>query len=61
MTQTISKAEFTLAERKMNELLEVATSKGGFNFLTEKERSELNMFTETVRLYEEMNYSISAL
>lgn len=58
MTKEISKAEFVIAEKQMNDLLAIATSKGGFDFLTEKETADLNTYTQIVRAYEDMNYTI---
>ena len=58
MTKEISKAEFAMAEKQMNDLLAIATSRGGFDFLTEKETADLNTYTQIVRAYEVMHYTI---
>jgi len=58
MKKKITKNEFTVAEKKMNELLSVATKKGGFDFLTKKESSDLHKYTELVKDYEETHYMI---
>ncbi len=52
MNKRISKLEYVKAESKMEKLLEKATLKGGFEFLTEKEAKDLAIQTEIVRLYE---------
>jgi len=58
MTKEISKTEFVIAEKQMNNLLAIATSKGGFDFLTDKETADLTKFTQVVRAYEDMHYTI---
>ena len=58
MKKEISKKEFTLAEKKMNELLAVATRKGGFDHLTKSESAELNKYTQLVKSYEDLHYTI---
>lgn len=52
MNKRISKLEYVKAESKMEKLLEKATLKGGFEFLTEKVAKDLAIQTEIVRLYE---------
>lgn len=52
MNKRISKLEFIKAESRMEKLLEKATQRGGFEFLTEKETKDLAIQTEIVRLYE---------
>jgi antitoxin component HigA of HigAB toxin-antitoxin module len=52
MNKRISKLEYVKAESKMEKLLEKATQRGGFEFLTEKEAKDLAIQTEIVRLYE---------
>lgn len=52
MNKRISKLEFIKAESRMEKLLEKATQRGGFEFLTEKEAKDLAIQTEIVRLYE---------
>jgi HTH-type transcriptional regulator/antitoxin HigA len=54
----VSKEEFVLAEKQMNDLLALATSKGGFEFLTQKETQDLKEFSKIVKAYEDMHYSI---
>lgn len=53
-----TKKQFELAESKMNELLAIATNKGGFDNLTKKQLSELNKYTQIVNAYEDMHYKI---
>jgi HTH-type transcriptional regulator/antitoxin HigA len=53
-----TKKQFELAESKMNELLAIATNKGGFDNLTKKELSELNKYTQIVNAYEGVRYKI---
>ena len=42
----------------MNDLLAIATKKGGFNNLSKKEVSELNKYTAVVSAYENIHYTI---
>ena len=58
MTKEISKTEFAIAEKQMNDLLAIATSKGGFDFLTEKESTDLEKYTQIVSAYEDIHYTI---
>ncbi len=58
MEKAITKKEFEAAEKKMNNLLAVATQKGGFNGMTKKENAELNKHTQTVSAYEQLHYTI---
>lgn len=58
MTEIISKEEYTIAQKKMNDLLAIATKKGGFNFLTEEENTALSVNTQIVKQYEDMQYTI---
>lgn len=58
MTKEISKVEYIIAEKQMNDLLGIATTKGGFDFLTENEKEELKKFTDIVGAYENVNYTI---
>ena len=58
MKKDIRKKEFEIAETKMNELLAIATKKGGFNFLSKKEETELEKQTQIVNAYEEKHYTI---
>lgn len=58
MTKEISKTEFAIAEKQMNDLLAIATDKGGFDFLTKKEKADLTKYTQVVRAYEESHYTI---
>jgi len=59
MKTAITKKDFGIAEMKMNELLALATKRGGFNYLTTKEKGDLNKYTKIVSGYEEANYTIS--
>jgi len=58
MKSEISKKEFTIAEKKLNEILAIATKKGGFDFLSAKEKTVLAKYTKIVRSYEDIHYSI---
>ena len=58
MKMEITKKEFEIAEIKMNELLAIATKKGGFDKLTKKEGAELEKYTQLVNAYEEKHYTI---
>jgi len=59
MKKEITKKEFQLAEKKMNELLAIVTKKGGFDYLTKKESAELNKYTQLVKIYEDAHYTIA--
>lgn len=59
MKKEITKKEFEIAEKKMNALLAIATKKGGFDHLTKKESTALNTYTQIVKTYEDMHYTIS--
>jgi HTH-type transcriptional regulator/antitoxin HigA len=58
MKKEITKKEFEVAENRMNELLAIATKKGGFKHLTKKESTELDRHTQIVNAYEEKHYTI---
>jgi len=45
-----------IAETKMNELLAIATKKGGFENLTKKELAEIGKYTQIVNAYESEHY-----
>jgi hypothetical protein len=55
MKNDISKKEFEIAEKRMNELLAIATNKGGFEFLSAKENSALSKYTKIVKAFEDAN------
>jgi HTH-type transcriptional regulator/antitoxin HigA len=59
MKKELSKTEFEIAEKKMNNLLAIATKKGGFDFLTKKESADLNTYTQIVKDYENIHYTIT--
>ena len=59
MKKELSKTEFEIAEKKMNNLLAIATKKGGFGYLTKKESAELNTYTQIVKNYEDIHYTIT--
>ena len=59
MKKEISKTEFAKAEKQMNNLLAIATKKGGFDNLTKKESAELNKYTQIVKTYEDLHYTIA--
>lgn len=54
----MTKKEFELAEKKMNDLLAIVNKKGGFEHLTKKESADLNTYTQLVKNYEDMHYTI---
>lgn len=58
MKKIISKNDFLLAETKMNNLLYTATNKGGFDFLTATETTELEEYTKIVKDYEDAHFII---
>jgi HTH-type transcriptional regulator/antitoxin HigA len=58
MKKILSKNDFEIAEKRMNEILNSATQKGGFDFLTTKETEELEEFTQIVKRYEDANFII---
>jgi|SRR5690606_25498271 len=58
MKKQITQKEFEKAENKMNGLLEVATQKGGFDRLTDKESAALDKYTQIVNRYEQVHYKI---
>ncbi len=58
MKKEITKKEFEVAEKRMNDLLAITTKKGGFDNLTKKESADLHKYTQTVNAYEEMHYTI---
>lgn len=58
MKKKISKEEFSIAEKQINDLLAIATSKGGFDFLTEEQSTDLGKYTQIVKSYEDMHYII---
>jgi len=58
MKKIISKNDFEIAEKQMNDLLNKATIKGGFDFLTESETIALEQFTQIVKQYEDANFII---
>lgn len=59
MKNTITKKEFEDAEIKMNQILSLATQKGGFDNLTLKENASLEKYTQIVKDYEDQNYSVN--
>lgn len=58
MKNIISKNDFVVVEKKMNNLLNIATKKGGFEFLTIIETTELEEYTQIVKEYEDANFII---
>ena len=54
----MTKKEFEIAEKKMHNLLAIATQKGGFEKLTKKESSELDKYTQLVKDFEDIHYSV---
>jgi HTH-type transcriptional regulator/antitoxin HigA len=58
MQKILSKNDFELAEKQMNDLLATATIKGGFDFLTESETEALDRLTKVVKRYEDAHFII---
>ncbi|HEY9343014.1 MAG TPA: helix-turn-helix transcriptional regulator [Chitinophagaceae bacterium] len=58
MKTIITKKSFETSEIKINELLAIATQKGGFDNLTKKEKAALDKYTQVVKAYEDVNYKI---
>src|SRR5690554_4684354 len=58
MKKQITQREWEAAELKMNGLLAIATQKGGFDKLTEKENAALDKYTQIVNDYEQAHYTI---
>mgnify|MGYP003465895518 CR=1 FL=1 len=58
MKKSISKKQFEIAKKKMNDLLAVAAKKGGFVHLTKKENIQLDKYTKIVHAYEELHFII---
>jgi HTH-type transcriptional regulator/antitoxin HigA len=58
MKSEISKKQFETAEKKLNEILAIATEKGGFDFLSSKEKTALARYTKIVKSYEDLHYAI---
>ena len=58
MQKILSKNDFELAEKQMNDLLATATIKGGFDFLTESETEALDRLTQVVKRYEDAHFII---
>ncbi len=59
MKKEVTKKEFEIADKKMNNLLAIATKKGGFDYLSKKESLELNKYTQIVKTYEDEHYTIA--
>lgn len=59
MKKEITKKEFLVAENKMNNLLAIVTKRGGFDYLTKKENTELDKYTQIAKSYEEIHYTIA--
>ena len=60
MKNLLSKKDFLVAEKKLNNLLNTTTKKGGFEFLTLTETAELEKYTQLVKEYEAANFIIEA-
>jgi len=58
MSKKISKKEFENAEAKLDEILALADKKGGFEFLSGKEKGLLEKYTAIVKVYEDEHYNI---
>lgn len=58
MKKEISRSDYLIAEKQMNNLLAVVTKKGGFEFLSKKESLELNRVTQIVKTYEDSTYTL---
>ncbi|MFV5685090.1 hypothetical protein ACM55I_06565 [Flavobacterium sp. GB2R13] len=60
MKNIITHKDFEVAEKRMNDLLNTATQKGGFDFLTPKEHLELEKVSAIVGHYEDEHYPIGS-
>lgn len=58
MKKSISKKQFEIAEKKINDLLAIAVKKGGFVHLTKKENTKFKKYTKIVQAYEELHFII---
>lgn len=58
MKKILSKNDFDLAEKQMNDLLNTATIKGGFDFLTQSETAALERLTQIVKQYEDAHFIV---
>jgi HTH-type transcriptional regulator/antitoxin HigA len=58
MKSEISKREFETAEKKLNDILAIATKKGGFELLSAREKTALAQYTRIVKSYEDIHYSV---
>lgn len=58
MKKQFTKMDFEIAEKKMNNLLAIASKKGGFSMLSKKENEELHKHTEAVKMYEAIHYKV---
>ena len=58
MKKAISQVAFEAAAAKMNGLLEAVTQKGGFENITPKESKALDQYTQIVKAYEDVHYTI---
>ncbi|MFY9310426.1 MAG: helix-turn-helix transcriptional regulator [Bacteroidia bacterium] len=56
--KTTETQKYKQAEARMNELLAIATQKGGFDKLSKKESAELDKYTEIVKEHEDRMYHI---
>jgi len=57
MKNKITQKEYELAAAKMEELLKIVTTKGGFDKLTEEEKAALENYTQIVKEYEDASIS----
>ena len=58
MSKKVSKKEFETAGAKLDEILGLAGRKGGFEFLSGKEKDLLEKYTAIVKAYEDEHYKI---
>lgn len=58
MKDLITNKEFEVAEKRMNEILNIATQKGSFAFLTPDEDLELDKVSSMVKSYEDVHFII---
>lgn len=58
MKKEILKKDFVVAENKMNEILSIATGKGGFNQLTAEQNKFLEKYTKIVKDYEAVHHTM---
>lgn len=56
MRNKIINKDFEEAEKRLQEILNIVTQRGGFQFLTPEEVQELNNVTRIVKFYEDIYF-----